>query len=169
MPKTAIKDLEYELHLLLGASKIIRAIEQYDSVKKNDNEKLGNTVNHFKDSAYIHIRNLYNYFSNATRNDGKVSEYTNHNFNLNLYNQWSDALHQHAVHVRPGRNNPNNEINGVHINTMIPSFANDLDNLWQEWINTTSDSSLKIKLQDALVNAHKESDEDRDNLMRALR
>lgn len=159
--KTPIEDLEYELHLLLGAAKIITALEsKRPSI-------IGNNINYFKDAGYMHARNLYNFFSNK-RNDGKVNAYTQHSFNLSLYQQWEDPLHRHVLHIKAERNAPNNVINGVHINTKIPDFASDIEQLWQEWINVTNDATGQQELKNALAKAQKEAQDDCDQFIKLV-
>jgi hypothetical protein len=160
--KTPIDDLEYELRLLLGAAKIITALESKQS------DVVGNNINYFKDSGYLHVRNLYNFFSGGAVHDGSVHEYTTHNFNLTLYLQWKSPLHRHVLHISGKRNNANNEINGVHINTKLPDFATDTEALWQEWINVTTNTTEQQNLKDALTRAQKEAQDDCDQFIKLI-
>jgi hypothetical protein len=50
----AFGDLAYELQLLLGADEIVSFIETQEP------DTFGNIVNYFKDSIYLHSRNLLN-------------------------------------------------------------------------------------------------------------
>lgn len=143
-------DLQYELRMLLGATGMCRLFDEQD---------LGNPVNYFKDAVYLHARNLYNFFGTSTRNDAHVKNFTQHAFDLSLYTAWSAALHNHVMHIKPGRINPNNVINGIHINEMIYEFTKDIESLWQDWVNH-SGSVSKSKLERILAIARKGAQED---------
>jgi|GEM_PF-2085128 len=158
-----IEDLKYELRLLLGAAKICELNEQ------NKGRDIGNTINYFKDSAYIHVRNLYNFFAANTGNDAKVTQFTTQIFDVSLYtNTWKDALHTHVLHIKTSRNKPNNVIKGVHLNEMIPIFARDIEKLWQEWIDTTENIPFKIILICTLEKAKENAQNDCDNVEKIL-
>ena len=61
----ALEDLGYELQLLLGADEIVSFIETHDNAAASDAVKFGNLVNYFKDSIYLHARNLLNALTNG--------------------------------------------------------------------------------------------------------
>ena len=159
--KADLKDLEYELQILLGASLIIDQLEVERKLRD------GNIVNYFKDSAYIHIRNLYEFFLSDPKktNDSKVSAFTNHKFNLSFYLLWREPLNRHVLHIAPGRNNPNNVKNGKHLKDQIPSFAKNIEDLWTEWIRATADDQLKQKLENTLADAKRHAQNDCDKLL----
>lgn len=150
-----IIDLAYELRMLLGAAQICQLFDEFN---------VGNPVNYFKDSAYLHARNLYNFFAADTRNDAKVSQFTQHHFDLTLYRTWKSALHNHASHIKTSRHTPTNVINGAHLNEQPQKFADDIVKLWADWINHTTDPQLKAQLQDGLNAAHAEAQDDYDSL-----
>ena len=170
--KVPLDDLAYELQLLLGASKIIDTLERYDSQRLADDRKMGNLVNYFKDSAYVHIRNLYNFFSANTQNDAKVTEYIKgYSFNLTMYRNWKGALHDHALHIKAERKNTprSNAIGGRHLNEMVPDFTNDILKLWQDWIDNTTDKTLEKKLIKILDDAKKATNDDVDKVTELLK
>ena len=60
MRPVALKDLAYELQLLIGADEIVSFVEAHDFESTSDADRFGNLVNYFKDSVYLHSRNLLN-------------------------------------------------------------------------------------------------------------
>ena len=145
--------------MLLGAAKLTTLLETRHA---------GNLINYTKDSTYLHIRNLYNFFAADARNDAKVTQFTSHTFNLSLYTIWKSALHDHAAHIKTSRHSPTNVIAGVHLNEKIQDFAIDIEALWTEWINNTSDQNLKIQLTDALASSRTAAQADYDYLDKKL-
>lgn len=150
--KCIIEDLGYELRMLIGASEIAEALDS------------GNQVNYVKDSVYLHARNLYNFFSSSARYDAKVSQFTNHIFDLSFYDLWKDPLHRHVLHIMDSRTSPNNVINGEHINEQTKNFAEDIKKLWNDWIDNTTDPALKSELEHSLNQAIEEAGNDLDGL-----
>lgn len=167
--KVSIEDLKYELRMLLGAAEIVKQVEQHDDVQNKDTQKFGNIVNYFKDSAYLHTRNLYNFFSGCAVHDGSVHDYTLYAFNLSLYKKWKKPLHQHVLHISNARSKPRNKIDGAHINTQIPCFAKDIESLWDKWIEVTTDSREKRALQGALTRAQNEAKDDCNNFVKLIK
>jgi hypothetical protein len=166
--KLPIEDLKYELHLLLGAAQIVEALEEFN---KNNPDTIGNLINYFKDSAYIHTRNLYNFFAADTKNDAKVTQYiNNHLFNLALYQTWIGALHDHVLHIKTKRGDviKSNLINGKYLNEMVPCFASDIEQLWNVWVKITPDATLKTRLKNTLSEAQTCAKNDSENLIRLL-
>ena len=147
-----IDDLKYELRLLLGAAKISKVLEKAST---------GNAVNYAKDSVYLHARNLYNFFASDTSNDARVTQFTNHSFDLSLYNLWIGALHDHALHIKTKRSyNVSNVVNGIHLNDTTQDFADDIKRIWTEWRDITTDAAIKAQLTEALNTAEQESEDD---------
>ncbi len=143
-----LPDLEYELRMLLGAAKIVDFLEQ--------NSTAGNLINYYKDSAYLHTRNLYNFFKANTGNDARITSYgySNASFDLSLYNTWIGPLHDHAHHIKSSRTTPNNVISGSHINEQIVNFANDIEKIFNDWVNIVTDVTVKQLLVDILARAN---------------
>lgn len=151
MDKVNVQDIQYELRMLLGAVKLC------ESSKKDD---IGNIINYFKDSVYVHTRNLYNFFMANASNDAKVTAFGDYFFDSELYRTWKSALHNHVLHIKPQRNNPNNVISGKHLNEMTLHFKTDISRLWDEWIKNTTDKTLKKQLEEAKEKAEKEAQDD---------
>jgi hypothetical protein len=145
--------------MLFGATKMWSLANSKD---------LGNTTNYFMDAAFVHTRNLYNFFSGNATHDASIKQFTHEYFDLTIYVTWKSALHNHVLHIKDSRSNPNNVINGAHLNKQVQKFADDVEALWEKWINTTTDQNLKNQLEDALAKAHKESQDDYDSLEQKL-
>jgi len=159
MNTVPIDDLEYELRMLLGAAKQCQLFDEHD---------IGNPINYAKDSIYLHARNLYNFFSANTANDARVTKFTSHQFNLTFYGIWIDALHNHASHIKESRRTPTNVVNGDHLKDQVQKFASDIEGLWTDWINHTTDPQLKTRLKDALKSARQEAQDDYDSLKKRI-
>ncbi len=147
-------DLFYELRMLLGASKM---------ASLSSERKLGNLENYFKDSAYLHIRNLYNFFSECSIHDARVHEFVDCDFDLQLYKKWKGPLHNHVLHIKDTRTRANNIKSGGHLNKMVQTFTEDIKNLWQDWIEATADKTEKELLQSLLLKAQEQADDDYNN------
>lgn len=154
-----ISDLAYELRMLLGAAKQCELFEEYD---------IGNPINYAKDSVYTHTRNLYNFFKANARNDATVTQFTQHAFDSVFYDTWIDALHDHVLHIKTSRNTPTNIVGGQHLNQQIQNFADDMERLWQEWADNTTDPQLKTELEEALVEARTQANDDYVSLKQRL-
>jgi hypothetical protein len=159
MNTVPIEDIAYELRMLLGAAKICQLFDEYN---------VGNPVNYAKDAVYLHARNLYNFFAADTRNDAKVTQFTQHQFDLTLYRTWIGPLHDHASHIKTSRHTPTNVINGEHLNEQIQKFASDIEKLWDEWSRITPASTLKTQLEEALNDARTQSWDDYDSFKKRL-
>jgi len=154
--KKFIKDdlADYELRQLLGSAEIVKLFDKKD---------MGNLCSLMRDSIYLHARNLYNFFHGIARNDASVYEFTNHVFNVSLYIKWKTPLHNHVLHIKDSRVNPNNVIDGIHINAVALDFASDIEKLWRNWIEITTDGELKKLLEDGLEKAKTDVDKDFEN------
>jgi hypothetical protein len=137
--------------MLFGAAKMWNLANDKD---------FGNPTNYFMDAAFVHARNLYNFFTGRAVHDASVRQFTQEQFDLSLYYTWKDALHNHVLHVNDSRSSPNNVIGRVHLNKQVQKFADDIGTLWEKWINITTDQTLKSQLEKALEKARKESQDD---------
>lgn len=148
-----IEDLEYELRMLLGAAQL----QQLTSDKLP-----GNIENYFKDSVYVHVRNLYNFFVKPTSgNDDSITLFGTRLMTSRLYpHPWQVGINTNVMHVNGRRSAGHNVHNGKHINECISDFADDIERMWLEWIAITQDAGLKVKLEEALAKARQESQND---------
>lgn len=150
-----LEDIKYELRLLLGADKLLSLFEKHQP---------DNTANYFKDSIYLHARNLYSFFYK----NGKQLLNNTSGFDLKEYsNNWRYPLNDYVMHVNDdgSRNNGANVVNGVHLNEKAHWFTNDITRIWCDWINNTQDHTLKIYLKKILDQAKQEAQGDYNNLI----
>lgn len=150
---------DYELRQLLGAAQLVKLF---------DKKGMGNASSVLRDSVYLHARNLYNFFHGVARNDASIYEFTNHVFDVSFYIKWKNPLHNHVLHIKDSRTGPNNEIDGVHISAMVQEFASDLEKIWEDWVRITTDVELKKILQDGLVKARNDAQNDYKNSLPRL-
>lgn len=69
------------------------------------------------DSAFIHARCLFNFFTLATSgNDISIVEFGPHAYSSATYTRWKEALHRHVLHINKRRASPTNLKNGAHLN-----------------------------------------------------
>jgi len=152
-----IKDLEYELRMLLGADKMVLLFEE---------KSVGNPVNFFKDSVYLHARCLYSFFY---KNRGKLTN--GQGFEMNEYeSKWMNPLNNFVMHIDASgtRSGGGNIQNSTHLNQKIHWFASDIVRLWTEWINNTTDSTFKRVLEKSLKNAQRDAQNDYTGLLSKL-
>lgn len=153
------KHLVYELRHLLGAAIIVSEFKNQPAIK------IGNNINYFKDSAYVHTRNLYNFFLSKSNNDLKITKYLTNDFNLKLCIEWLEAINRHVLHISPDRNDPRNYINGKWLYDQIPAFAEDISQLWHEWIEATGVDDEKQQLVVVFEKAYSDAQADCDQLL----
>lgn len=154
-----IKDLKYELRMLIGADRMVQLFEEKD---------IGNPINYFKDSVYLHARNLYSFFYKNSRKEIT----NNYNFDMTEYSSnWMIPLNNYVMHIDDDnkRNIGNNELNGLHINQKVHWFTSDIIRLWQEWIDSVVDLKFKEDLENALSTAYKEAADDYDGMVSNLK
>lgn len=148
----SLKDLSYELQLLMGARRIIDFVDKWDSSHK---AKFGNIVNYFKDSAYIHIRNVFN----ALTNQYIVDKSPIPKMKSVLYKKWKASIEKYVMHIGNLRHQKgeSNIKDGKHLNTMIPEFASEIEKLWQNWIQNSTNifSGRLTKVLDDVRNSAK--------------
>ena len=156
-----IKELEYELRMLIGSAQIVELLKKH---------KTGNIINYYKDSVYLHARNLYNFFSANKVYDARVTDYGGHGifFDMSVYRKWFKALHTHVLHINTGRTPPVNVIKGEHLNDQTKLFSDNIVGLWESWIGGVSDSATRKLLQDNLDKAKEEANNDCESVKRLL-
>jgi len=159
-----LEHLKYELRLLLGATKIVKTFE-----KEIGPMEFKNIINYFKDSAYVHARNLFEFFmcDPKSTNDIKINEFAGHNFSIvdyeewvETYAEWKESLNRHVMHISPGRKNPTNSKDGVFLYDQLLHFVEDLENLWGAWVVATVDEDTKQQIKEILEISHKEAEDD---------
>lgn len=145
------KHLFYELRMLLGAKKVLEVF---------DENEMGNICSLVRDSIYLHARNLYNFFSGKARNDASIGIFSDHEYNLGLYETYGDELHEAALHIKPQRIIESASSGNKLLADVAVLFAEDIERLWQDWIANEKDQEIKDQLIETLAKARQESDDD---------
>ena len=146
-------DLFFELRLLLGADAIVAFIETHDA------DRFGNLVNYFKDSVYLHARNLLNALTNEYDTDiGAIPAL----IKSPLYGSIKKPLERYIMHVDEVRNGKgvNNRPGGKHLNEYAHELASEAKRCWQEWIDLATDPNHRQMLQSYLDRAEKSAQDD---------
>lgn len=152
MKEIKMKDLEYEIRLLLGAKEIINFIQDWDNSR---DDKFGNLVNYFKDSAYIHARNIYKIFRDRSRVDNIAIP----KMNLEKLSSFIAPVEKFVMHLDTERNqkSESNIRKGVHINERITEVVSEIEELWREFVNSIKKSSLAMELRNTLAKAKEDA------------
>ena len=153
-------DLYYELRGLLGSATIWRATQV---------EQAGFNIVVAMDAAFLHARNLFNFLAAATKNDSSVTEFgVPAPYTSAVYSDWSGALHDHVVHVRPARLQPTNTVGGQHLNQQVEVFAREVLRLWILFESDPAASDFEPELRVAREQAIADSAEDAAGRITAL-
>lgn len=151
--------------MLLGADAIIEYIKQCDSARPGE---FGNIVNYFKDSVYLHSRNLLNALTDkSTRGPTSIASPG--------YNDLKPPLERFVTHLQSDRNqigiskSENIMSDRRHLNECTHDLAEEAKRCWEEWKDGTSDSGEKDKLQCYLNKAVKEAQDDCTKLKQLLK
>ena len=129
------KDIKYELHLLFSSEKIISVIEKNDESKGKDKQKFGNIVNLFKDSVYLHSRNLLNTLTNnALTEIGSIPE----NVKSDFYKRVKQSIERYVTHLNGPRNQKgvSNSIEGEYLYELTHKLVKEVRNCMQKWIDS---------------------------------
>jgi hypothetical protein len=153
MRPVALKDLAYELQLLMGADDIVSFIEAHDSESTSDADRFGNLVNYFKDSVYLHSRNLLNALTNEYPTEiGTVPAATR----SQLYGRVKGPLERYVSHInqaRDQRGESNLTSDGGDLNEYTHDLTSEAQRCWSEWIEATHQRELQQHLDTAIKSA----------------
>ncbi|VEG57096.1 Uncharacterised protein [Mycolicibacterium aurum] len=136
----ALDDLGYELRLLLGADEIVQFMDAQGT--------FGNLVNYFKDSVYLHARNLLNALTNGCATDiGTIPSA----IRSEPYGRLKRSLEVYVMHIKETRNQRGvtNVRGGKHLNEYVHDLTAEVKRCWNEWIAATGDQTLAELLQAA--------------------
>ena len=161
-----LEDIEYELQLLFGADKIVSQIEICDNAQTEDNKKFGNIINYFKDSIYLHSRNLLNLTTQQGQTEvGKVPA----NIHSAIYKKLKPAIERYVTHLKQARDQSgqSNTVGGKHLNEYTHLLVCETRRCFMEWIDTLQGDN-KTKLQKILSNAENNALNDTSKLMKLL-
>lgn len=131
-------DLYYELRCLLGAATIWQALKETG---------VGFDVVIAMDSAFVHARCLFNFFTSGGSNDISIVEFGPQPYDSPTYDQWKEALHRHVLHVAKGRAAPANLIHGAHLNEQVLAFAHEGLRLWRDFEMDAAASEYAVVLK----------------------
>jgi hypothetical protein len=148
----ALQDLGYELQLLLGADEIVSFVEAHDNGAASDADEFGNLVNYFKDSIYLHARNLLNTLTNGYETDIGAIPST---ITSAVYGNIKVSLERYVSHLKKPRNQRGvtNVRGGKHLSEHVHDLAAEVKRCWNEWIAATGDQALKELLESAEASA----------------
>jgi len=149
-----IKHLFYELRMLLGAANLCSLTEE---------NEWGNVTNYFKDSVYLHVRNLYSFFTDRTRDDVSIEDFGHCCIYSGLYNEKREALNRRVMHVSPGRPTRNETVEPIgssQLNELVEEFTTEIEAMWEIWISLTDNPDVKHQLTTALKDARAQADND---------
>ena len=148
--------------MLFGAAKLQRLLSS---------EVPGNPENYLKDSAYVHMRNLYNFFTvSKPGNDSSITQFGDSVIASKLFpSPWKPGLNVDVMHIAGNRANSLNVQNGKHINECIQDFATDIESMWSTWVAATKDPKLRVQLAKSLTRANQQAQDDFEAVKNALR
>lgn len=136
----ALDDLGYELRLLAGADEIVRFMEAQDA--------FGNLVNYFKDSVYLHARNLLNALTNGYETEIGTIPST---ISSATYGKVKDPLERYVMHTNKARDQRgvSNVRAGKHLNEYVHELTAEAKRCWNDWTAATGDRRLTELMQSA--------------------
>lgn len=148
MSGLALEDLGYELRLLVGADEIVKFIEAHDNAATSGAERFGNLVNYYKDSIYLHARNLLNALTNEYETEiGTIpAAITSADYgNIKVSLEW------YVTHIKRPRNQDgvSNVRGGKHLSEHVHDLTAEVKRCWNEWIAATGDQTLRDLLKTA--------------------
>ena len=121
-------------HLYNELRYMLCATASWNMAKENPNTTPRHFVVYTMDSALLHARSLFEFFTH-TDPARKKNLVTWKDFNLEeainseLYKEWIKPLHHHVMHLE-NRFDVTNEINGVHLKDMVTKFSAEIVNIW---------------------------------------
>ncbi|RFZ65615.1 hypothetical protein DE4576_03384 [Mycobacterium marinum] len=167
--KQELKDLAHELRQLLGAYEIMRYIEDHDSRCQNDADKFGNIVNYFKDSVYLHSRNLLNALTNKIETEIGTVPADIKSETWAKIKRPAERFVFHSKEIRDQRG-VSNIIDRRHLNTYAPELTEEAKRCWNDWKNhQTCSAADKEKLQQWFDTAVREAQDDCARLKQLLK
>ena len=134
--------LYHELRCLLGATTVWQIFKS---------QAAGFDVTVAMDSAFVHARNLYNFFTEPKGgNDISVTAFgPSAPYPSTIYDTWREALHRQVLHVSKGRTSPTNLKDGAHLNEQVEVFARDILSLWCTFESDPAAANLRSVLKAA--------------------
>ncbi len=133
-------ELYHELRCLLGSATVWQVFKSKGA---------GYDVIVAEDSAFIHARILFEFFTSKkrTKNILRIVEFGPSKYKSNIYAKWKSSLNRHVLHLNEKRLNPNNLKTGEHLNQQIEVFAREILRLWEKFENDSAASSFQSTLR----------------------
>ena len=134
------KELCHELRCLLGAATVWKAFSD---------AKAGFDVVVAMDSAFVHARCLFNFFTHKKGGyDVSVTEFGPRvPYKSLVYEKWCEPLNRHVLHISKGRATPNNVNSSGHLNKQVKAFSDEILRLWDQVIGDPVASKFKADFE----------------------
>ena len=137
--------LYHELRCLLGSATVWQVFKDEDA---------GFDVVIAADSAFLHARELFVFFTATGKTDVGVDDLVpSKRYPCALFDMWREPLNRHLFHVSKGRLAPNNVHNGVHLKDQVEVFAREILKLWIGFETDPDASAYKTALSTARTHA----------------
>ncbi len=142
--------LYHELRCLLGAATVWQILK---------NHHAGFDVAVAMDSAFVHARNLFNFFTEDQGGvDVSVTEFgPTDPYPSPVYDEWREPLHRHLLHIAKGRINPTNLHGTAHLKDQVLAFATAILDLWSQLQSDPAAAPYASLLADARARAIQDS------------
>jgi hypothetical protein len=141
---------DYELRCLLGNAAALGELER---------RQAGYLCVALINASCIHARNLFNFFCRFGHNDIHVTDFgALVLYQSDVYDKWSDAIHDHVMHIRGARvKKPSNVKNVDALNEQVQVFAREALRLWDLFEIEAACSDLRHEIVAARVKAEKDA------------
>lgn len=122
------QELYHELRCLLGSATVWQVFK---------NQGAGYDVVVAEDSAFMHARTLFEFFTSdgKNKNNIRIAELGARKYRSNVYSKWKSALNRHVMHLNYKRLEPSNLKNGIHLKDQVEVFAHEILKLWKQFEN----------------------------------
>lgn len=146
-------ELYHELRCLLGSATVWQIFK---------NKNTGYDVVVAEDSAFMHARTLFEFFTSKGKNSNilRITEFGPRKFKSNVYAKWKIPLNRHVLHLSEKRLKPNNLKAGEHLNEQVEVFAREILKLWERFENDPAASSFQSTLRKVRVRAVEDAKND---------
>ncbi len=122
-------DLNYELRCLIGARAFWHSLKEFDA---------GFGVIIAMDSALVHTRNLFSFFTKNGKSDVSVVEYggISNKYNSQISTLWLETINRYVMHISPGRLVDGSNIKDEgQLSEQIDMFTDEILRLWNLFEN----------------------------------
>jgi Fe-S cluster biosynthesis and repair protein YggX len=129
-------ELYHELRCLLGSATVWQIFKKTNA---------GYDVIVAEDSAFIHARTLFEFFTSKKRNKNilRIVEFGPSKYRSSIYATWKPSLNRHVLHLNEKRLNPNNLKTDEHLSEQVEVFAREVLSLWKQFENDPEAASFR--------------------------